>query len=118
MRAALEDIVAWLVAPSTVATPEELFTGLSERLCAAGLALQRGSTSLMTKHPDVFGRQLIWARGAGTQGILRSHAVIASSMYADSPAAHVRRTGQPLRGSRRRTIPRASRCTPSSAPPG
>ncbi len=85
------------MAPSTIGDPEELFQQLAERLCAAGLALQRGSASLMTKHPDVFGKQLIWARGKGARTVLRSHEVIASSMYSNSPVAYVRREGKALR---------------------
>ena len=33
------------------------------------MELHRGSASLMTKHPDVFGKQLIWVRGKGARAV-------------------------------------------------
>jgi len=93
----LDRITRWLVAPTTVAGPEQVFGELADRLCAAGLELQRASASLMTKHPDVFGRQLIWTRGEGAHSLLRSHEVIASAAYQASPVAFVRRERRPLR---------------------
>jgi adenylate cyclase len=90
-------IIEWLLAPATASGPVEIFDELARRLSEGGLELHRGSASLMTKHPDVFGKQLIWVRGKGTRAVLRSHAIIASAMYMDSPVAYVRREQRKLR---------------------
>ncbi len=74
-----------------------LFDQLVSRLRDAGVDVQRASASLMTKHPDVFGKQLIWVRGRGARAVLRSHEVMASAMYQKSPVATVRRNKQSLR---------------------
>lgn len=97
MQTPLEQITSWLVAPDTVGDPTELFDELATRLSAAGAVLTRMSASLMTKHPDVFGKQLIWARGKGARAVLRSHAIMASAMYHNSPVAYVRRERRKLR---------------------
>lgn len=90
-------ICAWLVAPETQGSAEQLFTGLNERLREGGLPVRRASCSLMTKHPEVFGQQVIWNVGAAAKSVLRSHDVIESAQYQDSPIAYVRRELKPLR---------------------
>lgn len=90
-------ICDWLASPSTTGMPEELFERLNVKLLETGAPVFRASFSLMTMHPEVFGKQLIWNRGAPVRIILRSHEMIASSLYQDSPVAKVRRERQKIR---------------------
>lgn len=89
-------ICAWLASPNLPESAEDIFTGLNERILEAGIPIERASSSMMTKHPEVYGKQLIWRKGQPTTSILRSHAVIASSYYMDSPPALVRREKKPM----------------------
>lgn len=106
-RTAVE-ICDWLAQPATTGTPETLFAQLNERLVAAETPVFRASFSLMTMHPEVFGKQLVWNRGGAVRVILRSHEMIASSLYQDSPVAKVRRERQKMR-IRLETDPEAGR---------
>lgn len=87
----------WLLAATTIEDPIALFDQLATRLSQAGLPVERASASLMTKHPEVFGRQLIWMRGKGAHAVERSHEYIESTLYQNTPVAQVRRTREKVR---------------------
>jgi adenylate cyclase len=74
-----------------------LFDGVIDRLIAAEVPICRASASLMTMHPEVYGKQILWRRGQKSQGILRPYSIIQSALYLDNPVAFVRREGKKLR---------------------
>lgn len=90
------EFAKWLSSPQTAGEPEAIFNELNQRLLKTGLQLQRASCGLSTMHPDVFAKQLIWQVDQGAHSVLRSHQVIASSMYLDSPPAYVVREKKKL----------------------
>ncbi len=69
------EICDWLVQPSTMGSPEELFGQLNRRIEAAGTPIFRSAFILLTMHPEVFSKQLVWRRG---------EAVIANHSYTRS----------------------------------
>lgn len=80
-------IPAWLLDPATSALePIELLDGLVERLGAAGFALHRVSLWIPTKHPELWGHQLMWTREDGARVVRRSHEVSRSTDYVGTPA--------------------------------
>lgn len=91
------DISAWMCSSENRVASTALFDGIIDRLIAAEIPICRASTSLMTMHPEVYGKQLLWRRGGKTQGILRSYSMIQSSLYLDNPVATVRRERKKIR---------------------
>jgi adenylate cyclase len=87
MSDAAADLRAWLLEPDTAALePPALLDGLVARLDAAGLALQRVSIWIPTKHPELWGNQLTWDRAAGARVLRRSHEVSTTIDYVGTPA--------------------------------
>jgi len=80
-------IPAWLLDPatSTLEAPE-LLDGLVARLGAADLALHRVSIWIPTKHPELWGHQLVWTPGEGARVARQSHAVSDSPDFVGTPA--------------------------------
>jgi adenylate cyclase len=70
---------------------EDLLARLVERLARAGVPLWRVVTSLPTKHPEVFVRDLRWTAERGCTVELQPHALLVSDRYADSPVDLLRR---------------------------
>ncbi len=83
------ELAKWLSASETVGEPEAIFNELNERLLSAGMQLHRASCGLSTMHPEVFAKQLIWEVEKGAYGVLRSHEIIDSEVYRQSPPAYV-----------------------------
>lgn len=93
-------IANWLLEPATRTYTVAVFLEqLAVKLCAAGVPLERAATSLRTRHPEVWVRNASWARGQSVQVNDRSHAMMSSPTYLDSPVAVVHESG---RGFRRR----------------
>ena len=80
-------ITAWLLDPATSALEApELLEGLVARLGAADFALHRVSIWIPTKHPELWGHQLVWTPGEGARVTRRSHAVSSSPDFVGTPA--------------------------------
>jgi adenylate cyclase len=79
---------AWLLADDARALHgEPFFTALAERFIAEGIPLVRLSTSVRTKHPEVFVHNIEWERGRGTTLRERHHTIVASPTYTANPVA-------------------------------
>ncbi|HQX25228.1 MAG TPA: adenylate/guanylate cyclase domain-containing protein [Pseudomonadota bacterium] len=80
-------IPAWLLDPATSALePPALLEGLVARLGAADLALHRVSIWIPTKHPELWGHQLVWTPEEGARVTRRSHEVSRSTDFVGTPA--------------------------------
>ncbi len=89
-------VPAWLLDPETSGLePTALLDGLVARLAAAGLVLHRVSIWLPTKHPELWGHQLVWAPVTGSQVLRRSHEVSTTSDYVGTPAEALHQSGSP-----------------------
>ncbi len=83
-------IVHWLLSPASGAsTAEELLAGLAGRLCADGIPVVRSSLSLLTLHPELFVRNIVWTEDAGYTVFERGDEIRTTSFYLDSPPAHI-----------------------------
>lgn len=80
-------IFGWLAdrATSELDAPA-LLDGLATRLVGAELDLHRVSIWLPTKHPELWGHQLIWEPATGARVLRRSHDVSLSKDYVGTPA--------------------------------
>lgn len=85
------ELSTWLSSPQTVGEPEDIFSGLNQRLLQIGIPLHRASCGLNTMHPEVYAKQLIWQKDKGTHSVLPSHEIVASSIFINSPVAYVLR---------------------------
>jgi len=85
---------AWLLDPSTSALePMALLDGLAVRLAAADLDLHRISIWIPTKHPDLWGHQLMWTPQSGPMVTRRSHEVSQSTDYVGTPVEALHKSG-------------------------
>lgn len=91
-------IANWLLETATRACAVDVFLErLALRLCAAGVPLERVATSLRTRHPEVWVRNASWARGQKPRVRDRSHAMMSSPTYLNSPVAAVHTSGRGFR---------------------
>lgn len=87
------ELSRWLLEAGTATlAPEELLSGLVARLQAAGLSLFRVSIWIPTKHPELWGNQLIWNQRDGCQVLRRDHEVSTGSDYVGTPAERLHQT--------------------------
>jgi adenylate cyclase len=87
----MADVVAWLLEPSTGALePAALLDGLVARLAA--LEPYRVSVWIPTKHPELWGHQLMW-RDGGARVVRRSHEASVTTDYLGSPAEALHASG-------------------------
>lgn len=94
----LAGIRDWLITPDVpFSNAEELLGALAERLVEAGTPLWRLSTSIPTLHPEIYVRNVLWARGQGIQSSLRQHSIVDSPSYRGSPVQAIRQGQGPLR---------------------
>ena len=85
---------AWLLDPTTSALePSALLDGLAVRLAAADLDLHRISIWIPTKHPELWGHQLMWTPQGGPVVTRRSHEVSQSTDYVGTPAEALHNSG-------------------------
>lgn len=83
-RAALTD---WLLAPTTSELEvHELLDGLVARLAGADLDLHRVSIWIPTKHPELWGHQVVWDPAGGAHVLRRSHDTSQTTDYVGTPA--------------------------------
>ncbi len=86
-----DSIVTWLLSPSSGAeTPEALLAGLAGQLAATGTAVSRSSVSVLTLHPELFVRNIIWTASAGSTVIDRPNEIRSTPFYLESPPARIR----------------------------
>ncbi|HET6222101.1 MAG TPA: adenylate/guanylate cyclase domain-containing protein, partial [Dongiaceae bacterium] len=94
----VSELVAWLVAGAHDApTPEELMTGICERLVAAGIPLDRAAIFVLILHPDIAGRSFIWRRGRPVEADEAGYDVLESERFLTNPVVWVQRTGEAMR---------------------
>ena len=90
--------LAWLLSPGAEGLGgEAVLERLFELLVAEGIALYRCATALLTSHPEVFVRNVIWTRGEGSTSVARKHDLAAHPDYAGSPVALVHAGSGPIR---------------------
>src|SRR5262245_16025762 len=91
-------LVAWLVAGAhDTPAPQELMTGICERLVAAGIPLDRGGIFVLVLHPDIAGRSFVWHRGQPVEAGEAGYDVLESERFLSNPVVRVQRTGEGLR---------------------
>jgi adenylate cyclase len=91
-------LVAWLVAGAhDTPTPQELMSGICERLVAAGIPLDRGGIFVLVLHPDIAGRSFLWRRGQPVEAGEAGYDVLESERFLSNPVVRVQRTGEALR---------------------
>ena len=93
-------ITTWLLSTECRALPApELLAALAERLVAAGFPVLRLSTSLITKHPEVFVSNLEWRRGMAEALVShRRHSITQAERYRASPVAEIHNGADSVRG--------------------
>lgn len=93
-------IVGWLLSNECRALPAPEFLGaLAERLIARGVPLLRLSTSIHTKHPEVFVANFEWRRGMTAALVTdRRHSITRADTYRVSPVAEIHNGVDAIRG--------------------
>jgi adenylate cyclase len=76
---------------------EALVEGLCVQLRAAGVAVWRCATSLLTLHPEVYVRNIAWTRGSGWRSVQRLHDFTQTPDYLDSPVVALHRGASQVR---------------------
>src|SRR5262249_15280081 len=77
--------------------PCDFVTALVERLRADGIPLTRVSTSLPTKHPEVYSTNVIWTPETGSGLHMRTTAVLDTPFFINSPVADLYKGAGPIR---------------------
>jgi adenylate cyclase len=91
MNQLVATLSAWLLDPATgQLEPDRLLDGLVQRL--ASLDLHRIGFWIPTKHPELWGNQLIWEAESGARVIRRGHAVVDSDAFLGSPSEELHRS--------------------------
>jgi adenylate cyclase len=71
-----------------------LLDGLASLLMDAGLDLHRVSVWIPTKHPELWGNQVVWEPMKGAQVIRRAHATSTTTDYVGTPGEALIKSGQ------------------------
>lgn len=88
------ELASWLLELGTGRLePASLVEALAGKLEQMGVALFRVSVWIPTKHPDLWGNQIIWSQKDGCQIIRRDHDVSSSSDYVGTPAERLHESG-------------------------
>jgi len=91
-------IVRWITAEPRAADDGSAFArALAAQLRAAGVPLWRLRYALMTMHPEVLWRSVLWRADEGVSVVDQPHARLEDAFYTASPVAAVRSSGAPLR---------------------
>ena len=88
----------WLLAQGDEISAEQLVDGLAQCIIANGLPLARLSTSLLTLHPEVYVRNLVWTRAGGCVSKYRHHDYKLGDDYTNSPVATIHKGASAVRG--------------------
>src|SRR5262245_50056646 len=88
------ELSAWLLELGTGRLdPAALVESLAGKLEAMGVSLFRVSVWIPTKHPELWGNQIVWSSDEGCQILRRAHHVSSSSDYVGTPAERLHETG-------------------------
>lgn len=80
-------LAAWLLDCATSSLePAALLDGLAQRLTDAELDLHRISIWIATKHPELWGHQLVWTPEEGASVVRRSHETSVTTDFVGTPA--------------------------------
>jgi adenylate cyclase len=91
-------ISRWLIAEPHRKDDSTGFMGaLADRVRAAGIPLWRLRYALMTMHPEVLWRSVLWRKDEGVTVFDQPHARLEDTFYTASPVAVVRKSLTPLR---------------------
>jgi adenylate cyclase len=91
-------IAGWIMAgPHGGDDGAEFARGLAERLAGAGVPLWRLRYALMTMHPEVLWRSVLWRAREGVTVVDQPRARLEDAFYTRSPVAVVRQSLAPLR---------------------
>jgi adenylate cyclase len=94
----LHPIAQWLLEQrSARGDASELVAGFAERLLADGTPVWRIRLTVLTMHPELFGRSVQWQRGSGVSLIAAPHSVVATPSYQGSPVEAIHRGSGPIR---------------------
>jgi adenylate cyclase len=84
------EVSAWLVNDSRGLGVDELVAALGERLKSLGAPVKRISTSVLTKHPEVFVVDVTWIDGHGATRRVVPYSRLETATYDGSPAMRIR----------------------------
>jgi adenylate cyclase len=85
---------AWLLEPGTGRLePTALVAALADKLETLDIPLFRVSVWIPTKHPELWGNQIIWSAGEGSRLLRRIHDVSSSTDYVGTPAERLHQSG-------------------------
>ena len=88
-------LFAWLLERTTGELEgTALLDGLASRLTGAGFDLHRVSIWIPTKHPELWGHQLIWVPATGAALVQRLHAASFTTEYVGTPAESLYQSGE------------------------
>ena len=88
------ELSAWLLELGTGRLePAALVESLAGKLEAMGVALSRVSVWIPTKHPELWGNQIVWTGSEGCRILRRAHDVSSSSDYVGTPAERLHASG-------------------------
>jgi len=95
----LQKLTGWLIdGARSSASPAQMFAEMCERLVAAGLPLWRAGIFIRTLHPDIYGRNFIWRRGAEVEMGTVDFDILSSPGFINSPLAIAFTEGKEVRG--------------------
>jgi len=77
--------------------PEVLLVHFLTHLNTQGHAIFRASMWLPTRHPELWGTQLIWSEQTGCEQFRRDHIITQTSTYMNTPGEHMHKERVPLR---------------------
>ena len=94
----IDGVVSWLVDGARSAQrPDDVLTGMCERLSTCGVPLWRVSVFVRTLHPELMGRQFRWTQGQATEILEAPFRLLEESEYRQSPVVHIYGTGAAIR---------------------
>ena len=88
------ELAEWLLELGTGRLePAALVESLAGKLEAMGIPLFRVSVWIPTKHPELWGNQIVWSHDGGCQILRRAHDVSSSSDYLGTPGERLHESG-------------------------
>jgi adenylate cyclase len=94
----LRKLIDWLIdGGRSAASPAQMMKEFCERLVIAGLPLWRVGVFVRTLHPDVFGLNFIWRRGAEVVVSSVDFGIVDAASFRSSPLAILYEKGQEVR---------------------
>lgn len=98
--AALPTIVNWLIGPARQrCSPEEIASGLADRLAKAGVPIWRMRIGQRVSNPLISAWGTVWTKDMGAERYTVPRAMLATTSYIGSPFEHVNRFRTPYRHS-------------------